>query len=77
LGEDSIGITVNAICPGYTMTEMLSTIPEKLIERVKAEIPVGRLARPDEMARVVHFLASDHSSFITGQVWDINGGQWM
>ena len=77
LTDDSIGITVNAVAPGYTMTEMLETVPEKVMERLKAQIPVGRLARPDEIARVVHFLASDHSSFITGQVWDVNGGQEM
>jgi NAD(P)-dependent dehydrogenase (short-subunit alcohol dehydrogenase family) len=77
LDDESVGITVNAVCPGYTMTEMLATMPAKLIERAKAEIPVGRMARPDEIARVVHFLASDYSSFITGQVWDVNGGQGM
>ncbi len=77
LTEDSIGITVNAVSPGYTDTEMLGTVPEKVIERIKAQIPVGRLGRPDEIARVVHFLASDYSSFITGQWWDVNGGQEM
>jgi NAD(P)-dependent dehydrogenase (short-subunit alcohol dehydrogenase family) len=77
LGDDSIGITVNAVSPGYTMTEMLESIPEKLMDTLKAKIPVGRIGRPDEIARVVHFLASDHSSFITGQVWDVNGGQDM
>jgi NAD(P)-dependent dehydrogenase (short-subunit alcohol dehydrogenase family) len=77
LSDDSIGITVNAVSPGYTLTEMLETIPEKMMERLKAGIPVGRLARPDEIARVVHFLASDHSAFITGTVIDVNGGQEM
>jgi acetoacetyl-CoA reductase/3-oxoacyl-[acyl-carrier protein] reductase len=77
LTEDTIGITVNTVAPGYTHTEMLDTIPEKVMERLKAGIPVGRLGRPDEIARVVHFLASDYSSFITGQVWDVNGGQDM
>ncbi len=77
LTEDSIGITVNAVSPGYTATEMLGTIPEKVIERIKSQIPVGRLGRPDEIARVIHFLASDDSSFITGQWWDVNGGQEM
>ena len=56
---------------------MLEHIPEKVLERIKAQIPVGRLGRPDEIARVVHFLASDHSSFITGAVWSVNGGQEM
>ena len=77
LTDDSIGITVNAVSPGYTDTEMLGTVPDKVIERIKAQIPVGRLGRPDEIARVVHFLASDYSSFITGQWWDVNGGQEM
>jgi NAD(P)-dependent dehydrogenase (short-subunit alcohol dehydrogenase family) len=77
LDEDSIGVTVNAIAPGFIATEMLESVPEKVLERIKAQIPVGRLGRPDEIARVVHFLASDYSSFITGAVWDVNGGQDM
>ncbi len=77
LTEDSIGLTVNAVAPGFIATEMLGSIPEKVLDRIKAQIPAGRLGRPDEIARVVHFLASDHSSFITGAVWDVNGGQDM
>jgi acetoacetyl-CoA reductase/3-oxoacyl-[acyl-carrier protein] reductase len=77
LTEDSIGVTVNAVAPGFVATEMLEHIPEKVLERIKAQIPVGRLGRPDEIARVVHFLASDHSSFITGAVVNVNGGQEM
>jgi acetoacetyl-CoA reductase/3-oxoacyl-[acyl-carrier protein] reductase len=77
LPEDSIGITVNAVAPGFIATEMLDHIPDKVLERIKAQIPVGRLGRPDEIARVVHFLASDHSSFITGAVLNVNGGQDM
>lgn len=77
LTEDSIGVTVNAVAPGFIATEMLEHIPEKVLERIKAQIPVGRLGRPDEVARVVHFLASDHSSFITGAVVNVNGGQEM
>jgi acetoacetyl-CoA reductase/3-oxoacyl-[acyl-carrier protein] reductase len=77
LHEDSIGITVNTVAPGFTATEMLEHVPEKVRERIRSQIPVGRIGRPDEIARVVHFLASDHSSFITGAVWDVNGGQEM
>jgi acetoacetyl-CoA reductase/3-oxoacyl-[acyl-carrier protein] reductase len=77
LTEDSIGLTVNAVAPGFIATEMLEHIPENVLERIKAQIPIGRLGRPDEVARVVHFLASDYSSFITGAVWDVNGGQEM
>jgi acetoacetyl-CoA reductase/3-oxoacyl-[acyl-carrier protein] reductase len=77
LSEDSIGITVNTVAPGFIATDMLEHVPEKALERIKAQIPVGRLGRPDEIARVVHFLASDYSSFITGAVFDVNGGQDM
>ncbi|MBV9416329.1 MAG: 3-oxoacyl-ACP reductase FabG [Solirubrobacterales bacterium] len=77
LSEDSIGLTVNAVAPGFIYTEMLQAMPEKAQERVKSQIPVGRFGRPDDVARVVHFLASDYSSFITGAVYDVNGGQDM
>jgi acetoacetyl-CoA reductase/3-oxoacyl-[acyl-carrier protein] reductase len=77
LTEDSIGLTVNAVAPGFIATEMLQAMPDKAKERVKAQIPVGRFGRPDDVARVVHFLASDYSSFITGAVYDVNGGQDM
>jgi NAD(P)-dependent dehydrogenase (short-subunit alcohol dehydrogenase family) len=77
LEEDSIGVTVNAVAPGFIATEMLEHIPEQVLERIRSQIPVGRLGRPDEIARVVHFLASDHSSFITGAVINVNGGQEM
>jgi NAD(P)-dependent dehydrogenase (short-subunit alcohol dehydrogenase family) len=77
LSDDSIGITVNAVAPGFIATEMLEHVPEKVLERIKSQIPVGRLGRPDEVARAVHFLASDQSSFITGEVLNVNGGQDM
>ena len=77
LTEDSRGVTVNAVAPGFIATEMLEHVPEKALDRIKAQIPVGRLGHPDEVARVVHFLASDYSSFITGAVWAVNGGQDM
>jgi acetoacetyl-CoA reductase/3-oxoacyl-[acyl-carrier protein] reductase len=75
--EDSIGLTVNTVAPGFIATEMLEHIPEEVLDRIKSQIPVGRLGNPDEIARVVHFLASDYSGFITGQIWAVNGGQDM
>jgi acetoacetyl-CoA reductase/3-oxoacyl-[acyl-carrier protein] reductase len=69
-----IGLTVNTVSPGFTATEMLAHIPEKVLEKIIAQIPLGRLGRADEVARVVHFLAADASSYITGQVWAVNGG---
>ena len=71
---DGVGITVNAVTPGYTATEMLDTVPEKVLDGLRARIPLGRLGKPEEVARVVHFLAADASSYITGQVWGVNGG---
>ncbi|BBZ68728.1 beta-ketoacyl-ACP reductase [Mycolicibacterium insubricum] len=75
--EDSIGITVNTVTPGLVATDMAAAIPPKALERLKAQIPAGRLGHPDEIARVVHFLAADASSYITGQVWSVNGGYDM
>ena len=72
-----IGLTVNTVAPGFIETEMLATIPEKVLDRIRAQIPLGRLGRPEEVARVVHFLCADASSYITGQVWAVNGGQEM
>jgi NAD(P)-dependent dehydrogenase (short-subunit alcohol dehydrogenase family) len=77
LTEDGIGITVNTVTPGYTLTEMVTTIPEKVRDKIKAQIPLRRLGRPEEVARIVHFLAADASSYITGQVWAVNGGMDM
>jgi NAD(P)-dependent dehydrogenase (short-subunit alcohol dehydrogenase family) len=74
---DGIGVTVNAVTPGYIATDMLATIPDKVLDRIRGQIPVGRLGRPDEIARVVCFLAADQSAYITGQVWSVNGGMDM
>jgi len=71
---DGVGITVNAVTPGYIATEMLSTVPPKVLDSLRAKIPLGRLGQPEEIGRVVHFLAADASSYITGQVWGVNGG---
>jgi NAD(P)-dependent dehydrogenase (short-subunit alcohol dehydrogenase family) len=69
-----VGVTVNAVTPGYIATDMLSTVPPKVLDALRAGIPLGRLGEPDEVARVVHFLAADASAYITGQVWGVNGG---
>jgi NAD(P)-dependent dehydrogenase (short-subunit alcohol dehydrogenase family) len=77
LTDEGVGVTINTVAPGFVATEMLENIPEKVLDKIKAQIPVGRLARPDEIARVVHFLAADQSAYITGAVWGVNGGQDM
>jgi NAD(P)-dependent dehydrogenase (short-subunit alcohol dehydrogenase family) len=75
--DDGIGITVNTVTPGLITTEMTADIPEKVVAKLTGQIPVGRAGRPEEVARVVHFLAADASSYITGQVWSVNGGMDM
>ena len=74
---DAVGLTVNAVAPGFIETDMTAAMPEKARERTKGQIPLGRLGRPEEVARVVHFLCADASSYITGQVWAVNGGMDM
>ena len=65
------------MAPGYVSTEMVRAVPEEALNKVIAKIPVGRLGEPDEIARVVEFLADPDSSFITGQIYSANGGQYM
>jgi acetoacetyl-CoA reductase/3-oxoacyl-[acyl-carrier protein] reductase len=77
LEEDGIGVTVNTVAPGFIATEMLESVPEKVLDGIKEKIPVGRLGRPDEIARAVHFLVADQSSFITGAILSVNGGMDM
>jgi acetoacetyl-CoA reductase len=71
------GITVNAIAPGYIATEMVRAVPENVLEKIVARIPVGRLGEASEIARGVVFLTSDDAGFITGSTLSINGGQHM
>ena len=71
------GITVNDVAPGYISTEMVAAVPKEALDRVIAKIPVGRLGEPDEVARMVEFLADPESAFITGQIFSVNGGQYM
>jgi acetoacetyl-CoA reductase len=71
------GITVNAIAPGYIDTDMVSAVPENVLEKIVARIPVGRLGRAEEIARGVAFLCSEDAGFVTGSTMSINGGQHM
>jgi acetoacetyl-CoA reductase len=71
------GITVNTVTPGYISTEMTAAIPADVMEKIVARIPVGRLGDPNEVARVVEFLADPESAYITGQVYPVNGGLYM
>lgn len=71
------GITVNVVAPGYINTDMMATIPEKVMDQIVAGIPVGRLGEAAEIARAVVFLASDDAGFITGSTISANGGQYM
>ncbi|MXO59861.1 acetoacetyl-CoA reductase [Altererythrobacter salegens] len=71
------GITVNAIAPGYIDTDMVAAVPENVLEKIVARIPVGRLGHADEIARGVAFLTSDEGGFVTGSTMSINGGQHM
>ncbi len=75
--EDGASITINAVTPGYIGTEMVQAVPEKVLDKIKGNIPMARLGRPEEISRVISFLASDDSSYITGQVWGVNGGMHM
>ena len=71
------GITVNAVAPGYTATEMVTTVPKDILAKIVAQIPVGHLGDAGEIARVVRFLVSDDATFITGSTLTANGGQYM
>ncbi|EPX83002.1 acetoacetyl-CoA reductase [Salipiger mucosus] len=73
----SKGITANAVCPGYIATEMVMAVPEKVREKIIAQIPAGRLGEPEEIARCVAFLASDDAGFINGSTISANGGQFF
>jgi len=69
-------VTVNAIAPGFTLTEMLAKVPENVQEQLKARIPLGRFGRPEEVAKAVAFIAAE-GDYITGQQININGGIYM
>jgi acetoacetyl-CoA reductase len=71
------GITVNSVTPGFVSTDMTAALSSEILEKVAASIPVGRLGEPDEIARMVEFLADPDSGYITGQVFGVNGGLYM
>ena len=72
-----VGVTVNAIAPGYIDTDMVAAVPADVLEKIVAKIPVGRLGQAHEIARGVAFLCSDEAGFVTGSTLSINGGQHM
>lgn len=71
------GVTVNCIAPGYIDTDMVAAVPEKVLECIVSQIPVGRLGKVEEIARCVTFLACDEAAFITGTTLTVNGGQYV
>lgn len=71
------GITVNSVAPGYCDTPMVQTIPQPVREKILQQIPVGRIAQPGEIARVVDFLAAEGSGYITGALLPVNGGLFI
>ncbi len=73
----SKGITVNAIAPGYVLTDMVAAVPAEILETIRQHIPVGRLGQPEDVARCVLFLVDDAAGFITGETLSVNGGHAM
>ncbi|MCB1626818.1 MAG: acetoacetyl-CoA reductase [Xanthomonadales bacterium] len=71
------GVTVNSVSPGYCRTQLVMAVPEKVREQIVAQIPVGRLGEPTEIARTVEFLSADDAGFITGANIPVNGGYFM
>jgi acetoacetyl-CoA reductase len=71
------GITVNTVSPGYVATEMVMAVPEDVRNKIAAQIPIGRLGEPDEIAYAVSFFTNDEARWITGANLAINGGQYM
>lgn len=71
------GVTVNAVAPGFVRTDMTAALPEQVVERYEGQIPLGRLADPEEVAGVVRFLVSDAAAYVTGEVIRVDGGMAM
>lgn len=72
-----LGVTVNTVSPGYVATDMVMAVPEEVRAKIVADIPTGRLGKPEEVAYAVAFLASEEAAWITGSNLDINGGHHM
>jgi len=70
------GITVNCVCPGFTQTDMFARVPDNIQDQIKGRIPLGRFAKPEEIAKAVIFLAAD-GDYVTGQQINVNGGAYM
>ena len=68
------GVRANAVCPGFVETPIIGTVPEKVLEALRERVPLGRLARPEEIANVYAFLASDEASYVNGAVIEVGGG---
>ncbi|KRB86581.1 acetoacetyl-CoA reductase [Sphingomonas sp. Root710] len=71
------GVTVNAIAPGYIDTDMVAAVPQDVLAKIVARVPVGRLGQADEIARAVTFLCAENAGFVTGSTMSVNGGQHM
>lgn len=71
------GIRVNAVCPGFIQTSIISDMPEKVVRGMEERVPLGRLGRPEEIANTFAFLASDEASYINGAVIEVSGGMTL
>ena len=71
------GITVNAVSPGYIVTDIWSDVPEQAIDKLKELIPLGKAGTPEDVAEAVAFFASDAAAYVTGQVLNVDGGLLM
>jgi acetoacetyl-CoA reductase len=71
------GVTVNAVAPGYVDTDMVHAVPPDVLDTIVARIPVKRLGKPQDIARMIVFLASDEAGFATGATFTVNGGQYL
>jgi acetoacetyl-CoA reductase len=77
LRGSAAALRVNTVTPGFITTDMTAAVPAATMEKIVARIPIGRPGDPDEVARVVEFLADPESAYITGQVYPVNGGLYM